>query len=409
LTLEIRRREGIEMGAQTVTGRQSPMADSARFETGREFKEIEFNAECVTLRWDDGHVDRLQALWLRDNCACPQCRHPQALERTFMFIDHAAPSITSAARGPDGTLEVHFQAGTDTHVSRYTKGWLRAQAGVERAARARQSAPALWDARITRRLPCVDYTEYMGTRAGLRAWIEALLLHGIVLLRNVPQTDGRLLEVAHRIGPVRASNFGEYYDVVSKPKPNASAYTAMGLELHTDLANWRSPPDVQLLFCLKNSARGGESVFADGFRVAQDLRDADPEAFRLLSTHAIEYRFHDESCDIRAAAPAIELDREGRLTRIRFNNWLRGVLQMPDSLVVPIYEALGKFWRMLREPKYRLNLRLEAGDLIAYNNNRVLHGRAPFDETSGERHLQGCYLNQENVDSALRLLDRVTA
>jgi gamma-butyrobetaine dioxygenase len=97
------------------------------------------------------------------------------------------------------------------------------------------------------------------------------------------------------------------------------------------------------------------------------------------------------------------------LARVRFNNWLRGVLEMPQALVVPMYEALGKFWRMLRDSKYRLNLRLEPGDLISYNNNRVLHGRAPFDETSGERHLQGCYLNQEDVDSALRLLDRLTS
>jgi gamma-butyrobetaine dioxygenase len=233
--------------------------------------------------------------------------------------------------------------------------------------------------------------------------------HGIALLRGVPPDPGKLLEVAGRIGPVRASNFGDYYDVVSMPNPNASAYTQMGLELHTDLGNWRVPPDVQLLFCLKSSVIGGESVFVDGFRVAEDLRIAHPEAFNLLSTHAIEYRFHDDNCDIRTTAPIIEVDREGRLTRIRFNNWLRSAMIVPDPLVEPMYEALETFWRKLRNPTYRLNLRLEPGHLIAYNNNRVLHGRAPFDATSGERHLQGCYLNQEDVDSTLRLLDRLHA
>ena len=154
---------------------------------------------------------------------------------------------------------------------------------------------------------------------------------------------------------------------------------------------------------------GGESVFADGFRVAEDLRAADQEAFNLLSTHDIEYRFHDDTCDIRTSAPVIEVDREGRLTRIRFNNWLRGVMVGPEKLIEPMYKALATFWRMLRNPKYRLELRLEPGHLIAYNNNRVLHGRAPFDASSGERHLQGCYLNQEDVDSALRLLERQQA
>jgi gamma-butyrobetaine dioxygenase len=64
---------------------------------------------------------------------------------------------------------------------------------------------------------------------------------------------------------------------------------------------------------------------------------------------------------------------------------------------------------LLRDPQYRLELRLEPGHLITYDNNRVLHGRAPFDPSTGERHLQGCYLNLEDVDSTLRLLDRTQA
>src|SRR5207253_280957 len=86
-----------------------------------------------------------------------------------------------------------------------------------------------------------------------------------------------------------------------------------------------------------------------------DLRAADQEAFNLLSTHDIEYRFHDHTCDIRTSAPVIEVDREGRLTRIRFNNWLRGVMVGPEKLIEPMYKALATFWRMLRNPKYRLD------------------------------------------------------
>jgi gamma-butyrobetaine dioxygenase len=206
---------------------------------------------------------------------------------------------------------------------------------------------------------------------------------------------------------VRASNFGEYYDVVSMPNPNASAYTAMGLELHTDLANWRAPPDIQLLSCVKSSVTGGESVFADGFKVAWDLRVSDPGDFALLSTHPVEFRFHDQDCDIRASAPTIELDAQRELRQIRFNNWLRAPIDVPEVLVRPMYDALGRFWRHLRDPVNHLNLRLQPGFLIAYDNHRILHGRAAFDPGSGERHLQGCYLNREDLESRLRLLDRV--
>jgi gamma-butyrobetaine dioxygenase len=51
-------------------------------------------------------------------------------------------------------------------------------------------------------------------------------------------------------------------------------------------------------------------------------------------------------------------------------------------------------------------MKLQPGELIAYDNNRVLHGRKSFDPSSGERHLQGCYMNMEDLDSALRLLER---
>src|SRR5204863_8222932 len=156
--------------------------------------------------------------------------------------------------------------------------------------------------------------DYMQTNAGLRAWIEGVKTQGIVLPRGVPQQPGRLLEVARRIGPVRASNFGEYYDIVSMPYPNASAYTSMGLELHTDLANWHAPPDVQLLFCLKSSVMGGESVFADGFRVAEDLRAADREAFNRPATTEISTGFHDLPCETGRTGRLSKWTAEGGLT-----------------------------------------------------------------------------------------------
>ena len=384
------------------------MADLAPMKTTHRLQAVEYDGAAVILHWDDRRRSRCCALWLRDNCACPECRHPQALERMFTFLDHPAPHITSAVLGPDEVLQVAFRAGDEVHLSNFTKGWLRTHDYAE-LNKPDPLLPQLWDASIGPRLPCVMYEEYMETDAALQTWIEALKVHGIVLLRGVPQESGKLLQVARRIGPVRASNFGEYYDVVSMPKPNASAYTDLGLELHTDLVNWRSPPDVQMLCCLKSSVVGGESVFADGFRVAEELRTIDREAFNLLSEQPLEFRFQDEQCDIRTRAPIIEVDHGGRLLRIRFNNWLRGALIAPDNVVEPWYSALANFWRLLREPQYRLNLKLEPGDLITYNNSRVLHGRARFDARLGDRHLQGCYLNQEDLNSTRLLLDRPRA
>lgn len=382
------------------------MADLAPVPTARSVRQLTHDAQALQLHWDDGRVSHFDAMWLRDNCACPSCRHPQAMERLYMFIDHEPPRITHAALAVDDILEVHFSQGAEQHVSRFSRPWLRRHCYSGAARREVETTRVLWDANLNDSLPTVDFEAYMGTDAGMRAWIEAIQSHGIVLLKGVPQEPGKLLDVARRIGPVRHTNFGECYDVISMPKPNAVAYTALGLELHHDLVNWRFPPDVQMLSCLKSSVTGGESLFADGFRVAEDLRALNPGAFALLSQQLVEFRFHDAKSDIRASAPMLTLDLRGQLTRMRFNNWLRSSLKVAEELVAPMYEAIAALWALLRDPRYHLNLKLNPGELIAYDNNRILHGRKSFDPSSGERHLQGCYMNMEDLDSALRLLER---
>jgi gamma-butyrobetaine dioxygenase len=382
------------------------MADLAPASTSHRVNKVTHDAMAIKVQWDDGRVSRFESIWLRDNCACKSCRHPQAMERLYMFIDHEPPRITQLTQPSPDILEVHFIQGTEQHVSRFTSGWLRQRCYSSAARNEGAVKRTLWDEGVNDAVPTVNFEAFMETEEGLRSWIGAIRSHGIVLLQGVPQETGKLLDVASRIGPVRHTNFGDHYDVISMPNPNAVAYTAMGLELHNDLVNWRFPPDVQMLSCLKSSVTGGESLFADGFCVAEDLRARNPEAFELLSQQLVEFRFHDANCDIRASAPMLTLDKSGQLTRIRFNNWLRSSLKVSEELVAPMYEAIAALWALLRDTHYHLNLKLRPGELIAYDNNRILHGRKSFDPNSGERHLQGCYMNMEDLDSAMRMSER---
>ncbi len=323
-----------------------------------------------------------------------------------MFLDHAAPEIVSAEAVEGAGLLVEFIQGQERHASRFTWGWLRNHCYGSEALAERKPARHLWDSRHSQELAVVDFNDYFTTDRGIRAWIDALFRDGIVLLRGVPTEPGKLVEVANRVGPIRQSNFGEYYDVVSMPNPNAVAYTSLGLELHTDLANWRFPPDFQMLCCLQNSVVGGGSIFADGFRVAEDLRRQDPESFKILCTHRLTFRFQDSSCDIATSAATLDVDSDGNLTRIRFNNWLRSAMQLPAELTEPMYAAIAALWRLLRDEKYHLTTRLSAGELITYDNSRILHGRESFDANTGQRHLQGCYMNREDVANQRLLLER---
>ena len=58
--------------------------------------------------------------------------------------------------------------------------------------------------------------------------------YGFVVIKNIPTEDNFIVKFANSIGSVRRTNFGEYFDVKSKPDPNDLAYTSLELSPHTD-------------------------------------------------------------------------------------------------------------------------------------------------------------------------------
>ena len=366
-------------------------------------------ANQLGLTWDDGHSARFHHLWLRDHCACAACRHPQTRERLLRIVDLPDPLPAPVAHiRDDGALQLEWPAmtGFDAHTSVFDPGWLHQRGGDDAPDPLGVDRKVAWDASIAAALPEVDHGAFMHTEAGLADWLQALARYGFAILRNGPTADREVLRVAERVGWPRETNFGRYFDVVSKPQPNNAAYTAVALEPHVDLPNWQRPPDFQLLYCLTNDAEGGESTLVDGLAVANALRESDPAAYRLLTEVPIDFRFQDEGADIACRAPVIGCDEAGDPAILRFNNWIRDTLRVPPDRVEPFYRAYRQLWSLLRDPAYLLRFTLQPGEMIAFDNLRVLHGRAAFDPNTGHRHLQGAYLDRDPVRSAQRVLER---
>ncbi|WP_282234748.1 TauD/TfdA family dioxygenase [Salinicola endophyticus] len=360
----------------------------------------------VVLSWADGSHGEFPQRWLRDHCACSACRHPLTRERLYSLLDDP---LWTTLDTHDALAEQEVAADclsltwADGHRSRFDAGWLHQ----------RRPGQAL-DTLLPRAAPWqldfsphhVSHAEFSDSQAGRQRWIEALLRDGLVLLDDGPRELETVSRIAEQIGPQRATNFGARFDVRSVPNPNNAAYTAIGLALHTDLPNWRQPPDIQLLYCLENDAEGGESSFTDGFAAARELRERDPQAFRLLSETPIDFRFQDDGHDIAVRQPVIDLDSDGEPCEIRFNNWIRDTLSLPLAQIDAWYDAYHAFWQVLREPQRRVELTLAPGQMVAFDNRRVLHGRNAFDPNTGKRHLQGTYLDLDMLQSHLRVLTR---
>ncbi|MFT7548404.1 MAG: gamma-butyrobetaine dioxygenase, partial [Candidatus Azotimanducaceae bacterium] len=58
------------------------------------------------------------------------------------------------------------------------------------------------------------------------------------------------------------------------------------------------------------------------------------------------------------------------------------------------------------DPANQLKFRLDPGQMMCFDNRRMLHGRTAFDPASGSRRLRGCYGEREDLESCLRMIAR---
>ena len=229
---------------------------------------------------------------------------------------------------------------------------------------------------------------------------------GLLLLDELPDTADASQSFGELIGFRRRTNFGDMFEVISLPQPHNLAYTSIALPLHTDLPNQELIPGYQFLHAYKNSASGGASVFADGFRICADLQDEAPADLELLRTVPVPFRFHDDNNDIRRRRPLISQRPDGSFDYFVFNAHIADLPDMDTELLYDFYRAYKALMHRIREPKYTVRYRLRPGEMVAFDNSRVLHGRDAFDPGSGERHYRGYYLERNEVDSRIRVLSR---
>jgi gamma-butyrobetaine dioxygenase len=70
------------------------------------------------------------------------------------------------------------------------------------------------------------------------------------------------------------------------------------------------------------------------------------------------------------------------------------------------YKAHHKFGKLLHDKKFMVEFKLKEGDIFCFNNRRVLHGRTEYNPNSGHRHLQGYYLDRDEIISRLHYLKK---
>jgi hypothetical protein len=265
----------------------------------------------------------------------------------------------------------------------------------------------------------------------LYAFLSAVVRDGAAKVFNAPREDLAVTEVARLLaGDISHSQlYGDTFHVQVVPGAENIAYTSGRLEPHQDLVYYESPPGLQLLHCLANSTQGGESTLIDAMAAATEFRRICPDLFQILVQDEATFLKQRQGADIMYRRSHIQVDSQGHVVSVHWAPPFEGPLLIPSDRVEDYYVARCAFECMLDHSlpsnrrllpmldesteqalrayaeKYTWEQALQPGEILVFNNQRMLHGRNAYQNTS-ERHLVGCYTNIDDTMNQYRLLRR---
>jgi alpha-ketoglutarate-dependent taurine dioxygenase len=359
----------------------------------------------LTVEWADGAVSEFASVWLRDNLR--DDRDPHSGQRLIDIADVPPDPQIRSAVADDQSVRVEWVS--ESRPASFDLDWLAMHASGSASQRP-EFATRVWlegavlDA--ARDFAWATLAEARGNPAVRLDWLTRLLQDGIAFLSAVPSNEAAILEAMSLVGRVAETNYGLVFDVRSVPQPENLAYSDLGLGLHTDNPYREPVPGFQVLHALIASVEGGESLFADGFALAEHLRVSDPDAFAQLTQTPVPFLYRSKDAELYAERPLIQLSCRGEVTGVHYNSRSIAPLRLSAHAARPFYAGYRRFAALLREPRFQMKFRLATGDLVAFDNQRILHGRTGFSSAKHPRHLRGLYLTRDSVYCETALLRR---
>lgn len=402
----------------------------------------------------------LPVMSLRDMCTCPRCVDPSTRQKLFVTAEIPADIALESVRELPHGVEIGWAndiPGVEPHVSTFDKSMFNAMATTG-SSKTLPPMPSrrLWkDDNFRAEVPDCTYEAYMQDDAVLYQALQKLHSHGLLFLKNVPESPESVIRITNRIGPLKNTFYGETWDVRSVPQAKNVAYTSQDLGFHMDLLYMKQPPHLQFLHCIRSSASGGASLFTDSFKAVNELFQTDEEAFCQLEKRLITFHYdHIDSHYYQQSRPLIELapldfgarrfpnfEAMGSSKRPDHGSWMRDAFKLSDHLEAvswappfqapfeltnkysrpsarnhPIanmetnirhwHGAAKKFNDIIHRPENIHERMMRPGECVIFDNRRVLHARKAFEvaDAGKERWLRGAYLDKDPFMSKLRVL-----
>ena len=361
---------------------------------------IELNKNKVF--FNNGSIKKeIHPFWLRERASGEKFLDKGTQQRLFdpTFLDNEI--LINKANITDKFLEIDFNDGVNSkiEINKLVLEFYNEDTLLK-------SIPKIkWDSSL-KEVKNFKYQENFFESKEMYDLLISFYKYGFVIIKDVPTYDNFIVKFANSIGSVRRTNFGEYFNVKSKPDPNDLAYTSLALAPHTDNPYRKPVPCIQLLHCIESKVTGGFSTIVDGYTVTEDLKKENFDFYKILSEIKVRFRFIDKEIVLEDWSELIKLDENKEFKQVRFSPRLDYVPMLEKGKLDLYYKARKKLSEMYNSDKYRIEFKLSPKDLIMMDNHRLLHGRTAYETKEGNRFLQGCYIDYDSTEGKLRHLKR---
>ncbi|KAM5342400.1 hypothetical protein ACJ41O_013366 [Fusarium nematophilum] len=346
----------------------------------------------------------------RTFCQCSQCINQDTRQRNFDTFNLPQDVHPVNFSETENHLEVQW---SDSHKSLHPWSWLESWfKGGYAEQFDEDELPKFWDASIENSPPEVSFDAVMSqsNEGGIASLTRNIWVHGFSFVVDTPPTPEATQALLEKIGPIRTTHYGGFYDFIPDLALADTAYTNLALPAHTDTAYFSEPAGLQAFHLLSHQAPpnaekpaddalGGQSLLVDGFNVAITLRKEFPDAWDTL--RAVNVHWHASGNKGIAIVPdrtypVIE-QKHGKLARVRWNNDDRGVVNLFNA--ERWYSAARKWNQIVSRRSSEYWFQLTPGRVVIFDNWRVMHGRSAFE---GIRRICGAYIPRDDFVSRYR-------
>jgi alpha-ketoglutarate-dependent taurine dioxygenase len=438
-------------------------ATTAPFDCGLSQAKVCDGGNIVQLGFSDGSTFDFHGLWLRDACRDATVLSEQAGER---YLDRIPSTVgcTGKAKSVNitaGNLEVVFdndhaevegkplqfpsgflrmygpivgrpcgEISSQAHPASGEFAWLEPYSGYDKVPAPDPSSKKLWknegiDANgaqiLSDPFPHVDYDSVCSSDHENLDMLQTLMEHGVVIIDNVPAAqDGSMVRsFADKClgGMQKDPSRSDANWVIQRKESAVSVSYAQSNRLnnHTD----QSVPAhgiPALLLAVHYVAGTGVNTLVDGYAAAEALRERDPAAFHMLSNYGNcqERDFVRSRVDsvqegtqgmlISTKKPIIQLDDNGNVVRVQFNEVFRTPSTVPFTEFQDWYRAYSMWNEMIHSPEFEVEVPINEGHILVVDNWRVLHGRSGKQISPNRCIMGGTVVREAFHSKAIQLM-----